>query len=330
MKKYDVYGLGNALVDYEYEVETNFLQEMKIDKGLMLLVDEARQAEIVEKLHGLGHKRSCGGSAANTLIAVSQLGGKGFYSCKVADDETGNFYFKDLVKEGLSTNLKEGSLEVGTSGKCLILITPDADRTMNTYLGISQGFSKEQLVEQSIKDSEYVYIEGYLVTSPTGKEAAIAARDIARQNGTKVSVTLSDPGIVEYFKSGFEEIIEGGVDLLFCNEAEALSFSGSDNFEAAVAKLREVTKALAITRGSQGAYIWDGEKEIQVLAPEVKAIDTNGAGDLFAGSFLFGITNGLSYGQAGKLACACASKLVTQFGARLEKDQIQEVYARMH
>lgn len=330
MKKYHVYGLGNALVDYEFEVETDFLTQMKIDKGLMLLVDEARQAEIVEKLHGIGHKRSCGGSAANTMIALSQLGGKGFYSCKVANDETGQFYFKDLVKEGLSTNLKEGALESGTSGKCLILITPDADRTMNTYLGISQGFSKDQLDEHAIKESEYLYIEGYLVTSPTGKEAAITARDIARKNGTKVSLTLSDPGVVEYFKSGFEEIIEGGVDLLFCNEAEAMSFSGANNFEGAVAKLREITNALAITRGSQGAYIWDGEKEIQILAPEVKAIDTNGAGDLFAGSFLFALTNGNSYGAAGKLACACASKLVTQFGARLGKDQIQEVYAKMH
>lgn len=330
MKKYHVYGLGNALVDYEYEVEASFLKEMNIDKGLMLLVDEARQAEIVEKLHGLGHKRNCGGSAANTLIAVAQLGGKGFYSCKVANDETGKFYFSDLKKEGLETNLKDGSLEEGTSGKCLILITPDADRTMNTYLGISQGFSTEQLDEKSITESEYLYIEGYLVTSPTGKEAATAARDIARKNGTKVSLTLSDPGVVEYFKSGFEEIIDGGVDLLFCNEAEAMSFTGADNFEQATVKLKEITKSLAITRGAQGAYIWDGEKEIQVLAPEVKAIDTNGAGDLFAGSFLYGITNGMSFGEAGKLACACSSKLVTQFGARLSKDQIQEVYAKMH
>lgn len=329
MKKYDVYGLGNALVDYEYEVSTDFLEKMKIDKGLMLLVDEERQNEIVSNLHGIQHSRSCGGSAANTLIAISQLGGRGFYSCKVADDETGQFYLSDLKNEGLETNLSTQKLEEGISGKCLVLITPDADRTMNTYLGISQGFSKEQIIPESIAQSEYLYIEGYLVTSPTGKEAAIEARNIAMEKGTKVSITLSDPGVVEYFKSGFEDIIGKGVDLLFCNEAEAMAFSGTDNFEHAVAKLKEITKTLAITRGAQGAYIYDGNKEIEVLAPEVEAVDTNGAGDLFAGAFLYAITNGHSFGEAGKIACACSSKLVTQFGARLKKTQIKEIYSKM-
>lgn len=329
MKNYDVYGLGNALVDYEYEVSTEFLEKMKIDKGLMLLVDEDRQNEIVKNLHGIQHSRSCGGSAANTLIAISQLGGKGFYSCKVADDETGQFYLSDLKSEGLESNLCTQKLQEGISGKCLVLITPDADRTMNTYLGISQGFSKEQIVPESIAKSEYLYIEGYLVTSPTGKEAAIEAKKIAAEKGTKVSITLSDPGVVEYFKSGFEDIIGKGVDLLFCNEAEALAFSGTDNFEHAVAKLKEITKTMAITRGAQGAYIFDGNKEIEVLAPEVEAVDTNGAGDLFAGAFLYAITNGHSFGEAGKIACACSSKLVTQFGARLKKTQIKEIYSKM-
>ena len=140
---------------------------------------------------------------------------------------------------------------------------PDADRTMNTYLGISQGFSVAQLDEKSIIESDYVYIEGYLVTGPSGKEAAIAARDIARKNGTKVSLTLSDPGVVEYFKSGFEEIIGEGVDLLFCNEAEAMSFTGADTFEQATSKLKEISKTLAVTRGAQGAYLWDGEKKFK-------------------------------------------------------------------
>jgi sugar/nucleoside kinase (ribokinase family) len=174
-KKYDVYGIGNALVDMEFEVSTDFLQKASIQKGLMTLVEESRQTEIISNLHGIQHKRSCGGSAANTMIAISQFGGKSFYSCKVANDETGNFYYKDLLENGVHTNLSTHHLEAGVTGKCIVLITPDADRTMNTFLGITSNFSQKELIEAHIMDSNYLYIEGYLVASPTGKEAAVKA-----------------------------------------------------------------------------------------------------------------------------------------------------------
>src|SRR5690606_34991022 len=181
---------------------------------------EARQTELVNNLHGIQHKRSCGGSAANTLIAVAQLGGKGFYSCKVANDETGDFYTKDLLASGLETNLVDGR-ESGITGKCMVMITPDADRTMNTFLGITETFSEKELRTEQLKNSKYLYMEGYLVTSPTGKAAAIKARDVARSSGVKTALTFSDPGIVGFFKTGFEEMIGEGVDIIFCNEAEA-------------------------------------------------------------------------------------------------------------
>ncbi len=324
MKKYDVYGIGNALLDMEIEVTADFLKDNKIEKGLMTLVEESRQKELLQKVSGITHKKTCGGSAANTLIAVSHLGGKGFYSCKVASDESGEFYFKDILKSGLSTNL-DGDREEGKTGQCMVFVTPDADRTMNTFLGITAKFSENEINFDELADSAWLYIEGYLVTGPQSKAACIKAKKRAEEKSVKTSMTLSDPGIVEFFKEGLSEIIGEGVDLLFCNEAEALKYTGKTDLHEAIEELKRVAKTFAITLGPKGAILFDGKKEIEVLTKTVSPVDTNGAGDLFSGTFLYGINNGLDYEQAGRLACAAASKLVTQFGARLKKEEILEV-----
>jgi sugar/nucleoside kinase (ribokinase family) len=310
MKKYNIYGMGNALVDMEIEVANSFLEDSKIEKGMMVLVDENRQVELLEKVGSSRHSRSCGGSAANTIIGAAQLGAKTFYSCKVASDETGDFYFNDLIGQGVDTNL-HGERQSGTTGKCLVFITPDAERSMNTYLGITETFSESELSWDDIKDSEYLYLEGYLVTSPTGKAAAIKAREFATQNNVKVALTFSDPGIV---------------DLLFCNEDEAKSYTGTENVADALEALKKISKQIAITCGERGALLWDGSERMEVLTSKVKAVDTNGAGDLFAGAFLFALSKGHSFSEAGKLACACSSELVTHFGARLSKEQTQNIY----
>lgn len=327
-KKYDVYGIGNALVDMEFEVEAEFLKEAGIDKGLMTLVDENRQHEIINTLHGIQHKRSCGGSAANTMIAVSQFGGKSFYSCKVAHDEVGEFYFKDLQENGVETNLRKDKLEQGITGKCIVLITPDADRTMNTFLGITQNFSDKELVEEKIKEANYLYMEGYLVASPTGKKAAIKAREIAEASKVKTALTFSDVNMVHYFRDGLHEMLGNGVDLLFCNEAEALAFTQAKTVQEASKELRKIARSFAVTLGPKGAFVFDGEKEIFVVTTPVEAVDTNGAGDLFAGAFLYAINAGFSYAEAGKLGCMASSQLVTQFGARLRKEQALEIKSR--
>lgn len=327
MKKYHVYGIGNALVDMEFEVEPHFLQQMKIDKGLMSLVDEKRQLELINALHGTRHKRCCGGSAANTMIAVSQLGGESFYSCKVASDETGDFYYQDLRENGVSTNIGENR-EAGTTGKCLVLITPDADRTMNTHLGITSTFSQTEIIEDQLAQSQYVYIEGYLAASPAGKDAAIKARELAHKHGIKAAITFSDVSMVTYFKQNLIDMMGlqfGPMDILFCNEAEACAFTDCKNVEDAADQLKKLTKSFVITLGPRGAMIFTGEKEINVLSPKVEAIDTNGAGDLFAGAYLFAMTHGLSHSNAGRLACSLSSLLVTQFGPRLEKEQALEI-----
>lgn len=328
-RKYHVYGIGNALVDMEFEVEAEFLKEAGIEKGLMTLVDESRQTDIINTLHGIQHKRSCGGSAANTMIAVSQFGGKSFYSCKVASDEVGDFYFKDLMDNGVDTNLSSSSLESGITGKCIVLITPDADRTMNTFLGITQTLSPKELMEEQIKNSHYVYMEGYLVASPTGKEAAIKARKIAEENNVKTALTFSDVNMVTYFADGLSEMIGNGVDLLFCNEAEAYAYTKTNTVAEAAAALKKIAKAFAITLGPKGAFLFDGDKEIFVVTTPVEAIDTNGAGDLFAGAFLYAINHGISFAEAAKLGCAASSQLVTQFGARLRKEQALEVKSKV-
>ncbi len=324
-KKFDVYGIGNALVDMEFEVTTDFLKSASIEKGLMTLVDENRQTEIVNTLTGIAHKRSCGGSAANTMIAISQFGGKSFYSCKVASDETGDFYFKDLMDNGVETNLSTSSLESGITGKCIVLITPDADRTMNTFLGITANFSTKELIEEHIKNSNYLYIEGYLVASPTGKEASVKARKIAETHNVKTALTFSDVNMVNFFGDGLKEMIGDGVDLLFCNEAEAFAYTKSNDLNEAVAALKKIAKTFAITLGPRGALIFDGTKEFRVAAPQVKAVDTNGAGDLFAGAFLYGINNGMSFEEAATLGCKSSTTLVTYFGPRLTKEQITTI-----
>jgi len=324
-KKYDVYGLGNALVDMEFEVETEYLQIANIEKGLMTLVDEARQSEIVNTLNGIPHKRACGGSAANTMIAVSQFGGKSFYSCKVANDDLGNFYYKDLKANGVETNLHGDTLEAGITGKCIVLVTPDADRTMNSFLGITSNFSTKEVIFDEIKNSHWLYLEGYLVASPTGKTACVEARKFAEANGVKTALTFSDVNMVKFFGDGLKEMLGEKVDLLFCNESEALAFTNKNTIEESIEDLKKVARTFAVTLGPKGALVFDGKNEFHIVTMPVDAIDTNGAGDLFAGSFLYGINHGLSYAESAKLGCLASSTLVTQFGARLRLEQVQKL-----
>lgn len=324
-KKYDVYGLGNALVDLEFKVNDQFLYDHKVKKGLMTLVDEDTQFRLINAINQEDLVRKSGGSAANSVIAVSQFGGNSFYSCKVSNDEYGDFYLKDMNDAGVDTNLDNSDREEGVTGKCLVMITPDADRTMNTFLGATTNLSTHEVDEHAIKESQYVYLEGYLTPSTTGLEAMKLAKKIAEDNGVKTSITLSDPSIVQGFKSQFEDVIGASVDLLFCNEDEAMSFTGTDNVNDAREALKKEARQFAITQGKNGAIIYDGDTFIDIEPYNVKALDTNGAGDMFAGAFLFGITNGMSMAAAGKLASMASSKVVSQYGPRLKTHEVQQL-----
>lgn len=326
-KKYHVYGIGNALVDMEFAVTPDLLEKLEIAKGVMTLVDESRQTHLVEQLNGRLGKQSSGGSAANTMVAIGQFGGKGFYSCKVANDEAGTFYLEDLRRCGLDTNLHNGEDEAGITGKCLVMVTPDADRTMNTFLGITSNLSEKELVLEAIVESEYLYIEGYLVSSETAKAAAIKARRTAQEAGVKTALSLSDPNMVEFFKEGLLEVIGLGLDFIFSNEAEALKMADTNDLSQATAKLQKLAKGFAITRGGKGSLIFDGQQLLEIPPIPVQAIDTVGAGDMYAGAFLYGITHGMSYEKAGNLASLAASRIVTSFGPRLETEEIQSLAA---
>lgn len=322
MSKYDVYGLGNALVDMEFEIHDEFLQENNIDKGIMTLVDENQQHLLIEQLDAFEGNKSSGGSAANTLIAVSAMGGSSYYSCKVADDELGHFYLNDLNAAGVDCNM-DGKHKGGITGKCLVMVTPDAERTMHTFLGISSELSPYEINEEAIKNASFCYLEGYLTTSETGKAANIEARKIAEKNNVRTALTFSDPFVVEHFRDGFSETIGDGIDLLFCNEAEALHYSQKDSVDDALEVIRTFSRTFAITLGARGAVVFDGEKLIEIDPNPVTAIDSNGAGDLFAGAFMYGLTHGLNYEQAGNLASKASSQIVSQFGPRLKLEQYQ-------
>jgi sugar/nucleoside kinase (ribokinase family) len=324
MNKYDVYGLGNALVDMEFEIHDQFLQENKIDKGVMTLVDENQQHELIGQLDVFEGNKASGGSAANTLIAVSSMGGSSYYSCKVADDELGHFYLDDLKTAGVDCNM-DGKHKGGITGKCLVMVTPDAERTMHTFLGISSELSPYEVNEDAIKNSSFCYLEGYLTTSETGKAANIEARTIAEANNIKTALTFSDPFVVEHFRDAFTETIGNGIDLLFCNEAEALSYTQKESIDEAAEVIKTFAKTFAITLGSKGAVVYDGTKVITIDAHPVKAVDTNGAGDLFAGAFMYGLTQGMTFGQAGNLASKASSIIVSQFGPRLKLKQYQSL-----
>ena len=327
MSRYDIYALGNALVDMEYEVTDDDLRHLNIDKGVMTLVDEAHQLRIMEHLRERHHQRGSGGSAANSAIALCQFGGTSFYSCKVADDELGHFYMKDLCAGGVDT-IDGTFLERGDTGRCVVLVTPDSDRTMCTYLGISGNLSVHELNVDALRASKWFYTEGYLVTSDTARVAAIEARKAAEHAGVRTALSLSDPNMVRFFKGGLNDMIGDGVDMIFANEHEAKGMADTDDLDEAVAYLKTIAREFAITRGGNGALVWDGSELIPIDPVKVEPIDTVGAGDMFAGAFLFGLTQGWGHKRAGDLASAASAKLVTSLGPRIAKDEAQTILAR--
>jgi len=324
MAKYDVYGIGNALVDMEYEVEVADLEALGIEKGVMTLVDGEQQLKMMNHLAAHPHQRGSGGSAANSMIAVRQFGGTSFYSCKVAGDDLGHFYMKGLLEGGVDTN-HHTEKEPGHTGRCVVLVTPDSDRTLCTFLGISGGLSTKELVEDALRDSAWFYMEGYLVTSHTARRACVAGKRIAEAAGVKTAISLSDPNMVRFFKPGLLEMIGSGVDLLFANEDEAKGMADTTDLNGAVAYLKTLSREFIITRGSKGALVWDGQTLMDIAPVRVEAVDTVGAGDMFAGAFLYGLSQGWNHQRAGTLASAASAKLVTSLGPRMAAAETRAV-----
>ena len=314
--KYDVYGVGNALLDIQARVADSVLTDLNFAKGIMTLVDEPTQEQVIGKLHAAGLHRCAGGSAANTIMGVSDFGGKAAYVGKVGRDETGEFFLGDMRKMGVAINSQPIA---GRTGTCVVLITEDAQRTMLTNLAASSQLGPDDILESEIKQAKYVYIEGYLFGGEPTKSAALRAIELAKKNGVKVAFTVSDPFLIQFNRELFLELIEGPVDLLFCNLDEARALTGQhDPIECAQA-IHKHAENVALTLGGDGSILMHEGKVIPIEGVPVKAIDTTGAGDMYAAGILYGITNGLTWKQAGHLASHAAARVVAQMGARLER-----------
>jgi sugar/nucleoside kinase (ribokinase family) len=308
--------VGNALVDIEARVSEQTLAELQFAKGLMTLVDEDTQRRVLEALQGVKTSRCAGGSAANTIVGVADFGGKSAYAGKVSDDEIGRFFLEDMRKVGVAIEVPPGE---GDSGTCVILITPDAERTMLTHLGVSATIGPGDIDEAEVKQAKYLYVEGYLFAGATTRQAALRAIELAKKHGVKVAFTVSDPFLIKHHRDEFLELIAGSVDLLFCNLDEARALTTFDDPIECAHQLHDATANVALTLGADGSILMHEGQAIPIEGVPVEAVDTTGAGDMYAAGVLYGITNGLSWKQSGRLGSHAAARIVGQLGARLRR-----------
>ncbi|HKT18102.1 MAG TPA: adenosine kinase [Stellaceae bacterium] len=312
----DVVGIGNAIVDVLAQADDSFITAEKLAKGTMALIDEARARSLYERM-GSGIEAS-GGSAANTIAGVASLGGKAAYIGKVADDILGKVFAHDLRATGVRYETEPLTGGPATA-RCLILVTPDAQRTMNTFLGASVEFQSGDIDRNLVEAAQVTYLEGYLFDRPLAKAAFRQAGEIAHKAGRKVSLTLSDPFCVDRHRADFRDLIRGHVDILFANEAEICSLYETKDFAQAADAVRGEAEIAVLTRSEKGATVITAKDRVSVpAAPVARVVDTTGAGDLFASGFLYGLTRGKDFAHCAKLGALCAAEIISHFGARPE------------
>ncbi|MES2661835.1 MAG: adenosine kinase [Pseudomonadota bacterium] len=321
--------LGNALLDHEYAVDEALLQQLDIEKGVMTLIDAERYHALNAQLlkMQLHCRRASGGSAANSMIAIAQLNGKSALACSVADDATGQFYLKDLRDSGVTPLSQPKTHPSLVTGTCLVFITPDAERTMLTYLGIADQWSINDIQSEHIANTQWLYIEGYSATSAAARALAFNSRGSVQAQGKRVAMSFSDLSMVKYFRNGLEEMIANTpLDLLFCNHHEAFEWTQTSDMSICMEKLSSIAKEVVITQGSKGCTGFSAEGSFQAAGYPTKAIDTNGAGDLFAGCYLFAREQGFAAVKAADFANLAAAELVKHYGPRLRKNQLQDIW----
>lgn len=317
-KQFDVYGVGNALVDILAFADDAFVQGLGFPKGSMNLVDTEKRTAILDGLTNAELEMQCGGSAANSMIAIAQSKGSGIFVGKVASDEKGTFYIKDMRGSGIQYNIEPAGAGNDPTGTSIILTTPDAERTMCTHLGVSVHLQLEDIKAEDVAKCQICYIEGYLWTGPETKAAALKTMDVARENNTQVSFTFSDPFLVNAFADDFKMLVKEKCDIIFCNADEARSFIGEQDIDACAKQIGEMVETAFITDGKDGAIVVHQGTIDRVEGFQVQAIDTVGAGDSFAGGVLYGLTHGYTHVQAARWGNYLASEVVTVQGPRLE------------
>jgi sugar/nucleoside kinase (ribokinase family) len=326
--KYDVVGLGNALLDYQTQVPFELLQELGVTKGSMTLVEAALQksaTESIQRRYHQGLRVSSGGCAANTLAGFAQFGGRGFLFGRTGTDAAAEHYAQDLQGIGVATALTQDP--DGVTGTCLALITPDAERTMLTHLGVAIKLSEVDIQAEPIQNAGIVYIEGYLWDSPTARAASQKAIQIARDAGKSIAFTYSDSFCVDRHKADFIDLAKNHINILFCNETEATMATGESDPQKAFQVMKEWSDIVCMTWGPKGALLSDRRRGIveEVGTWDVKVVDKLGAGDLFASGVLYGLTTGKSLKEAGYLGCYAATRVIQQMGARLSHQLMLEV-----
>ena len=310
-------GIGNAIVDVITRSDDAFLATHELTKGSMMLIDEKR-AEALYGAMGPGIEVS-GGSCGNTMAGVASFGGKGAYIGKVRNDQLGTVFGHDLRAIGVSFATPPATSGPATA-RCLITVTPDAQRTMSTYLGACTGLGPDDIDTALVGSAQVTYVEGYLWDAPEAKKAVLKAFDAAHAAGCKVSITLSDSFCVGRYRDEFRALIRDQVDILFGNESEITSLYEVDSFEKALEMARKEAKIAALTRSEKGSVVIKGSETHAVpAAPVSKIVDTTGAGDLYAAGFLFGFTRGKPLAECARLGGIAAAEIISHVGARPEK-----------
>lgn len=319
MKKLQVVGIGNAMVDILARADDAFLGQAGIEKGIMQLIDMDRAVSLYDKV-GPAREVS-GGSAANTIAGIAQLGGRTAYVGKVKDDQLGKIFAHDLRAQGAEYETAFAHMdEAEETGRCIVLVTPDGERSMNTYLGVTEFLMPDDIDEDQIANAEWIYLEGYRFDGPDSHAAFAKAVIACKANDGRVSLTLSDPFCVERHRDAFRDMIRDHVDLLFCNRAEMQSMYQTDDFDAALAKAAAEVAIVVCTDSEKGAHILSGGQRWHAPAQPTTIVDATGAGDLFAGAFMWGLTNGYDLQTCGAMGNIAASEIISHIGARPEAD----------
>ncbi|WP_375255891.1 adenosine kinase [Yoonia sp.] len=319
MKKFQVVGIGNAMVDVLARAEDAFLADAGVQKGIMQLIDMDRAVDLYARVGPA--KEVSGGSAANTIAGIAHLGGQTAYVGKVKDDQLGAIFAHDLRAQGATyeTSLAPKTEEAET-GRCIVIVTPDGERSMNTYLGVTEFLTADDIDDAQMADAEWIYLEGYRFDGPESHAAFAKAIAACKGAGGRVSLTLSDPFCIERHRNAFRDMVRDHVDLLFCNRAEMLSMYETEDFVAALGKSAENVPIVACTDSENGVYILSGGQRWHVPAVPTEIVDATGAGDLFAGAFLWGLTHGHALEMCGKMGNVAAAEVISHIGARPESD----------
>jgi sugar/nucleoside kinase (ribokinase family) len=326
-EKFDVTGVGNAIVDVLAQADDALLAKHQLPKGAMNLID-APTAERLYAVMGAG-KEASGGSAANTIAGIAALGGRTAYIGKVAKDQLGDVFTHDLRAVGVAYDTPQlvGGLP---TARCLVFVTPDAQRTMQTFLGATSQLGPEDVNMEYIVNSKVLYLEGYLWDQPRAKEAMRNAAIAAKKAGVKVSFTLSDAFCVGRYRAEFLELVDKHVDILFANEHEILSLYEADSFDDALQQVRGHCEIAALTRSEKGSVVVrDDEVHVIDAVPGVKVIDTTGAGDAYAAGFLYAYTRGRDLATCGRLGGAMAAQVISQYGPRADEKDVKAIGRRV-